>query len=212
MRGKRIIYRAVPASKSDPTHACGCTPQYIDKKQPNPKITNRHKGIMTKVSCNRTTTATSTYQSHLVKHTDFIPSAGSVALVSVVVVHRTHVAYPGLPHGRSSRWTHGPWRRNPCRCGARHVRRMRRLNRFAIVHLRHSTYTPAAQPRILITVSPTIHCPLNQTALSAQGWVELRQCPADSITFRLVLQPIASVLVLRAACSWVDAVLSFKVA
>lgn len=79
-----------------------------------------------------------------------------------------------------------------------------------MAHLGHTAYTPAAQSGILVAVPPAVDCSLDQASLAAQRWVELCKRPADGVALRLVLQTVSSVLVLRAACARVDAVLRLE--
>lgn len=58
----------------------------------------------------------------------------------------------------------------------------------------------------LITVPPTVNRPLYQSALFAQVGVQLRERPSDRIALAFVVQPITLVLILSAACAWVNAV------
>jgi hypothetical protein len=127
----------------------------------------------------------------------------------MVVVHlRTHVAHARLAHGCSTARAHGAWGGDPCRAtGTGHMCRMGSLNRLAIVHLGHATDPSTSQSWVLVAVAPAVDCALDQSSLSAQAGVELRQGPSDRVALRLVLQPIAAVLVLRAASTRVHAVL-----
>ena len=68
----------------------------------------------------------------------------------------------------------------------------------------------AAQPGIRVAVSPAIHSPLDQSTLSSQAWIELREGPANRVTLGLVAESISLVLFLRHASSGVNAVLRFE--
>lgn len=78
-------------------------------------------------------------------------------------------------------------------------------------HLRHASNTPAPQTRILVAVAPTVHCTLNEAALSTKARVELSKCPAYSVALGLIMQAIALVLILGAASTRIDAVLCLEV-
>lgn len=78
---------------------------------------------------------------------------------------------------------------------------------LATVHLGHAANSSASESRILVAVAPAIHCALNQASLASQRHIELCQSPSDSVALSLVNQPVSAVLVLGAACPWVDAVL-----
>lgn len=112
----------------------------------------------------------------------------------VTCATRTHV----------SRWWHPCWTSR-----ARHLWSSR-LNCLAIVDLSHSAHAPAPQSWILIAVSPGINGSLNKTPLTPEARVQFSQGPTDSVALSLVHQAIASVLILAAASTWIDAVLRFK--
>ena len=152
-------------------------------------------------------------QSHLVKHTDIVPSLStSVRVVVVVVKLWTHTTQTRLAHASRtarahvSRWWH------PCRTArTRHVRGVSRsLNRFSIVDLGHSSDSSTSQSRILVAVAPAVDGSLNQTSFSSQTRVQLSQSPTNSVAFSLVDQAISTVLILTAASSWINAVLGFE--
>lgn len=86
----------------------------------------------------------------------------------------------------------------------------RRLNRLAIVDLGHSSDASTPQSRVLVAVAPTVNSSLNQTSLPTETRIQLSQSPPNSVAFRLVNQPVATVLILTAAGSGVDAVLRLK--
>jgi hypothetical protein len=89
---------------------------------------------------------------------------------------------------------------------SRHIR-----HRLPAINLSHAAHPPTAQPRILITIAPAVDSALDETALASQGRVELGQGPANGIALSLVDEPVAAVLVLAAACAWVDAILGLEV-
>lgn len=62
----------------------------------------------------------------------------------------------------------------------------------------------------MVAVTPAIHRSLNQSPLSSQTWIELSQGPPYCVAFRLVVQSIALVLVLRATCAWIYAILRLE--
>lgn len=78
-------------------------------------------------------------------------------------------------------------------------------------NLRHSSDTPAAQARILVAVSPTINRSLDQSSLSAQRRVQLREGPTNRIALGFVDQPIPPVLFFAATSSGIDTVLSLEI-
>jgi len=85
--------------------------------------------------------------SHLVKHTDIIPSSStSIRVVVVMVQLRTHSTQARFAHVTCTAWAHVSRWWHPCRTtGTSHVRRMRScLNSFAIVDLCHSSHTSAS--------------------------------------------------------------------
>lgn len=82
---------------------------------------------------------------------------------------------------------------------------------FSVVHLRHSPNPPAPQPGILIAVSPAVNCPLNEASFRSKAWVQFSQRPSNRIAFSFINQSITPVLIFRAACSRVDAVLGLEV-
>lgn len=151
------------------------------------------------------------HQSHLVKHTDFIPPLTISIRVIVVVMElwTTHPTQARFAHvsrtaagAHVSRWWH------PCgTAGTSHMRRMcSRLNSLSIVDLGHSSNATRPQSRILIAVSPTVNRTLNQSSLAAKTWIQLRQGPSDRVALSLVNQPVSAILVLAAASSGVHAV------
>lgn len=168
---------------------------------------------MMEVSCNCTvTTTTTTHQSHLVKHTDFI-STLTVTVLVMVVHARTHAAHARLPHGGVITGAHGPRGRDPCRTtGTGHVCWVWCRNRLAIVHLRHTPHASASQTRVLVAVAPAVDCPLDEASLATQARVQLRERPAHSVALRLVLQSVATVLILGTACAGVHAVFRLEIA
>jgi hypothetical protein len=88
---------------------------------------------------------------------------------------------------------------------------LRRIHRFPAGDLRHPPHTSAPKTWILVAIPPAVYCPLNEATLSSQTWIELSQRPTYRITFSLVVQAISLILILRAAGSWVNAVLSLEV-
>jgi len=152
--------------------------------------------------------------SHLVKHTDIVPSLSTAIRVVVVVMElcATHPTQARFAHASRSarahvsRWWHPCWT-----TGASHVRGVsRRLNRFAIVDLGHSSNTSAPQPGVLVAVAPTVNGSLNQASLPTQARIQLSQSPSDSVAFSLVDQAVSTVLVLTAASAGVHAVLGLE--
>lgn len=85
-----------------------------------------------------------------------------------------------------------------------------RVVRLACVHLGHTSNTSASQPGVLVAISPAVDSSLDQAALAAQGRVQLGECPAHRVALGLVLQAVASVLVLGAARAGVDTVLCLE--
>lgn len=81
-----------------------------------------------------------------------------------------------------------------------------RFCRVSVVDLRHASNSATSKPHVLITVPPTVNRPLYQSALFAQVGVQLRERPSDRIALAFVVQPITLVLILSAACAWVNAV------
>lgn len=89
---------------------------------------------------------------------------------------------------------------------------MRRcLDVLSVVHLRHPPHTSTSQPWILIAVSPTIHSSLDQASLLTKWWVQLCQGPSDCIAFRLILQPVAPIVLLRTAGPRINTVLGLEI-
>lgn len=138
--------------------------------------------------------------SHLV-HTDFI---SSVVAIRVAVAHVTAQAHARLAHGRRAHRTgrHTAW-------AAWNVSGSRRAI-LAVSHLCHAPYPSRAEAWVLVAVAPAVDCSLDQAPLTAQRRVQLSQRPTHSIALRLVLQTIAAVLFLRAACPRIHAVLCLK--
>jgi hypothetical protein len=153
-------------------------------------------------------------ESHLVKHTDFVPSLRTSIRMVVVMVKlwTTHPTQTRFPHVSCASWAHVPRWWHPCRtAGTRHMRGVRsRLNRLSIVNLGHSSDTTTSQSRVLVTVAPAVNRSLNQPSLSAEAGVEFCQGPTNCVALCLVDQAIASVLVFTAASSWVDTIFSLE--
>lgn len=84
------------------------------------------------------------------------------------------------------------------------------LNRFPGVHLRHSAHSSASEPGVLVAVAPAVHGALDKTSLAAQRRVQLSKSPSDRVALGLVYLAVASVLVLGAAGSGVNAVLRLE--
>lgn len=63
----------------------------------------------------------------------------------------------------------------------------------------------------MVAVSPAVNRSLNEASFASQARVELCQRPADRVTLSLVMQTVAFVLVLGAACAGVNAVLRLEV-
>lgn len=78
-------------------------------------------------------------------------------------------------------------------------------------HLCHAPDTTTPEARILIAVSPAIDCALNETTLASQAGVQLCQRPSNGVALGLVVQTVALVGVLGAACARVNAVLGLEV-
>jgi hypothetical protein len=75
-----------------------------------------------------------------------------------------------------------------------------------VVELGHAPNSPAAQPGILVAISPTIHRSLNQASLPSETRIQLGQGPSDGVAFGFINEPIPAVLVLIATRSWINAV------
>jgi hypothetical protein len=152
--------------------------------------------------------------SHLVKHTDIIPSLSTSIRVVVMVMElwTTNPRHARFAHASRSAWTHVSRWWHPCwTTGASHVRGVCcRLNCFAVVDLGHSSYTSAPQSWVLVAVAPTVNSSLNQTSLSTKARIQLGQSPTNSVAFSLVDQAVSTVLVLAAASSGVNAVLGLE--
>lgn len=151
--------------------------------------------------------------SHLVKHTDIIPSLSTSIRVVVVVMElwTTHPTQARFAHASRSAWTHvSRW--HPCwTTGASHVRCVsRRLNSFAIVDLGHSSNTSAPQSWVLVAVAPTVNSSLNETSLSAQTRIQFSQSPSNSVALSLIYQAVSTVLILTAAGSGINTVLGLE--
>jgi hypothetical protein len=149
-------------------------------------------------------------ESHLVKHTDFIPSLRTSIRMIVVMMElwTTHPTQTRFAHVSPASWAHVPRWWHPCgSTGTSHVWRVcSRLNRLSIVNLGHSADTTTPQSRVLVAVTPTVHSSLDQPPLSTKTRIELSQGPTNCVTLRLIHEAIAPVLVLAAASSWIDAV------
>jgi len=152
--------------------------------------------------------------SHLVKHTDIIPSLSTSIRVVVVVMelwttHPTQARFAHVscsPRAHVSRWWHPCWT-----TGASHVRCVsRRLNSFAIVDLGHSSNTSAPQSWVLVAVAPTVNSSLNETSLSAQTRIQFSQSPSNSVALSLIYQAVSTVLILTAAGSGINTVLGLE--
>jgi hypothetical protein len=85
------------------------------------------------------------------------------------------------------------------------------VHSFPTGDLCHPPHSSTPQSRILVAIPPTVYCSLNETTLASQTWIQLSQRPTHSIAFSLIVQPIALVLILWAACSWIHAILSLEV-
>lgn len=79
------------------------------------------------------------------------------------------------------------------------------------VDFSHSPHASTPQPWVLVAVPPTIHRSLNKASLAPQTWVQLGQCPPNSIAFRLVGKSVPPILLFVAACPWVYAVFCFEI-
>jgi hypothetical protein len=107
----------------------------------------------------------------------------------------------GCTHGGCTRgdpgWagTVGAGQRGLCR---RHL--------LPVVELGHAPNSPAAQPGILVAISPTIHRSLNQASLPSETRIQLGQGPSDGVAFGFINEAISAVLVLIATCSRIHAV------
>ena len=86
----------------------------------------------------------------------------------------------------------------------------RSLNSLAIIDFGHSAHTSTPQSRILVAISPTVHSSLNQATLSAKTGVQFSQSPTDCVAFSLINQTVASVLILAATRSRINAILGFE--
>lgn len=149
--------------------------------------------------------------SHLVKHTaDVLISSLRPPRMIVVVMHL------GTPHAhvRWSGWCCQPgrignprctWTAWPCHVGA-----MIRCNCLTVRDFRHPPDAATAQPRVLVAVAPAVDGSLDETALSPKAWIQLCERPSYRVAFRLVVQAVALILVLGAACARVDAVLTLE--
>ena len=84
------------------------------------------------------------------------------------------------------------------------------LHLLAIVDFGHSPNPSTTQSRILVAISPAIHCSLDQSSLSAQAWIQLRKCPAHRVAFRLINKAIATVLILLTAGPRIHTILGFE--
>lgn len=73
-----------------------------------------------------------------------------------------------------------------------------------------SPYPSASEPRVLIAVSPTIHCTLNQSALATQTGIQFCQSPSHLVALRFVIQAVTLVLISRNARPWIDTILGFE--
>lgn len=165
----------------------------------------------TKVSFNNQLALIDRIASHLVKHTANIVSSLRSSGMVMVVMHRrpshAHVRWPRW--GRQSRRIGHP--RSAWATWTGHVVTVYRACSLAGGHLRHSAYASTPQSRVLVTVAPAVDRALDETALSAQAWIQLCQRPADCVALGLVVQTVAFVLVLGTAGAWVHAILSLEI-
>lgn len=88
---------------------------------------------------------------------------------------------------------------------------MWRLNLFPVANLGHSSNSSTPQAGVLVAVPPAVYCTLDQTPLSSQAWIELRERPSYSVALGLVVQAVAFVLVLIAASAGIHAVFLLKI-
>lgn len=157
---------------------------------------------------------TNNITSHLVKHTDIIPSLSTSIRVVVVVMElwTTHPTKARFAHVSRTAWTHVSRRRHPCRAtGTSHMRVMPSvLNCLTVIDFGHPPNTSAPQSRILIAVSPAVNGSLNQSSLAAKTGVQLGQSPSNSVAFSFVNQTVSTVLVLAATSPWINAILSLE--
>jgi len=86
----------------------------------------------------------------------------------------------------------------------------RRIHSLPTVDLCHPSHTSASQARILVAVTPTVYCSLNETSLSPQAWIEVSQSPAYRVALRLVVQSIPLVLILGTTSARIHAILRFE--
>lgn len=87
------------------------------------------------------------------------------------------------------------------------MRRWCSLDLLAVVHLGHPANSSTSKSWVLVAVSPTVDCSLNQASFASQRRVKLRQSPTDAVAVSLIHQTVSTILVLRAAGSWVNAIL-----
>lgn len=169
------------------------------------------KGIITRIMV---TEKVSRQVSHLVKHTDIIPSSRTSVRVIVMVMKlwTSHVAQAGFAHVARTAGSHVSRRWHPWRAaGTSHVRGLSSgLNGFAVIDLCHSAHTSTPQSRILVAVAPTVHSPLNQSSLAAKARIQICQGPTNCVALVLVNQAVSTLLFFAAASSWVHAVLSLE--
>ena len=127
----------------------------------------------------------------------------------------------GASHADVTRWRPLRWcshrvgtRSHPCSATGTtwtsHVGGMTCLHLFAIVDFGHSPNSSTTQPRILVAISPTIHCSLDQPPLPSQARVQLRKCPAHRVALRLVNKAVATVLILLATGPRIHTILCFE--
>ena len=71
----------------------------------------------------------------------------------------------------------------------------------------HPPHTPATQFRVGIAVPPAIDRSLYETTFPAQARIQLGQRPSHRVTFRLIDDPIASVILFRPTGPWIHTIL-----
>lgn len=117
--------------------------------------------------------------------------------VAGMMVHRgAHGTDIGLRHRRSRghvRWRPVHTRRPRVTCEVWALRGGSILHGLSAVHLGHAADSTAPQSWVLVAIPPAVDRPLDESALPAEGRVEMRQRPADRVALRLVDLAVALV-------------------
>ena len=76
--------------------------------------------------------------------------------------------------------------------------------------LRHPSHPSASESWVLVAITPTIDCALDQAALLSKRRIQLRECPAYCIALALIGKAIALVLILGTTRSRIYTIGRFK--